>query len=100
MDTTCITVGGPAPYDVVIGHALTDRVVGLAPNAMRILVAADERVEALAQQVVTSLRKDAEVSLYLLPSGEQAKSLDVVAQLWAEMGSARLTRSDAVVGVG
>lgn len=99
-DVTTIPVGGPAPYDVFVGHGLTGDLARLLPEAARAMVIADERMKERAEEVATALSSHVEVSVQLLPSGEQAKSLDVLASLWAALGRHRLTRNDAVVSVG
>ena len=100
-DVTTIGVGGPSPYDVVVGTGLSPRLAATLPGATRVLVVADERVEdraVVASDDLTGAGVDARV--HLLPAGEHAKSLQVVATLWDEMGRRRLTRNDAVVAVG
>ena len=100
-DTTTIHVGGAAPYDVLVGRGLTESLPGCLAGATRALVIGDGRVKdraELAREVLGGAGVDATV--HLLPSGEQAKSLDVVASLWDELGRRRLTRNDAVIAVG
>jgi 3-dehydroquinate synthase len=100
-DVTTIPVGGPSPYDVVVGHDLTAQVPALLPQATRVLVVADERVRDRAETVRAALTGSGmEASVTVVPSGERAKSLEVVASLWDEAGRRRMTRNDAVVGVG
>ena len=98
---TTIEVGGPAPYDVLVGHDLVGRAAGYLSQASRALVVSDEAVADRADTVCAALSAAGiEATVYLLPSGERAKSLDVVASIWGELGRRRFTRNDAVVAVG
>jgi len=99
-EPTTIAVGGQVPYEVVVGHGLTGRLPDLVSRAERVLVVGDERVKDRVASVASGLAGSVDVSVQLVPSGEEAKSLDVVAELWRELGARRLTRSDAVVAVG
>lgn len=100
-DVTTIAVGGPAPYDVLVGNRLTSFLPGFVQGATSVLVVADVQVKERAD-VVQKVLVDAGVQAdtHVLPSGEQAKSLSVAASLWDELGRRRLTRNDAVVAVG
>jgi 3-dehydroquinate synthase len=96
-----IAVGGPSPYDVLVGRDLLPQLVPLLPDATRVLVVIDPRVAERADGVLAVLRDSGvDASVHELPAGEQAKSITVVEQLWAELGRRRLTRSDAVVAIG
>ena len=98
---TMISVGGPTPYDVLIGHGLTKRVPPLLPGAARALVVTDEVVKDRADGVCAAMTAaGVEAYPYALPSGEKAKALDVIAAIWTELGRRRLTRTDAIVAVG
>lgn len=101
MTDTTIHVGGPAPYDVVVGTGVTRQVAQLLPGAARALVVCDERVSAHAARAAQSLAKvGIDAVVHPLPSGETAKDTTVAEQLWDALGRHRVTRSDAVVGVG
>src|SRR4051812_33673565 len=98
---TTIAVGGPTPYDVIVGTALTSLVADLVAGATCVLVVADGNVTSRAEAVQTALTsRGVQSHVHVLPPGEQAKSLDVVAGLWQQMGRHRMTRNDAVVAVG
>lgn len=90
--TTTVRVEGPAPYDVVIGRGVRDRVQALLGEVQRVAVvhAPGLTVELDGPEVL-----DIE-----LPDGEAAKSASVVADAWERLGAAGFTRSDAVVTVG
>jgi 3-dehydroquinate synthase len=90
---TTIRVAGPAPYDVVVGRGVLDRLPGLVgDDVQRVAVvhAPGLGVELPGYEVL-----DLEV-----PDGEAAKSAEVVTDCWERLGAAGFTRSDAVVTVG
>jgi len=92
-----IRVAGPAPYDVVIGRGVRDRVPAL-------LGAAVQRVALVHAPGLTvdlpGHLTDYQVLDLELPDGEAAKTAAVVADAWERLGAAGFTRSDAVVTVG
>jgi 3-dehydroquinate synthase len=98
---TVIPVGGPAPYDVIVGHGIAGRLPSMLAGADTVVVVADERVAEHGGNVATTLRDaGARAELVTIASGEAAKSLDTVARLWEDLGRLRVTRSDALVAVG
>lgn len=99
--TTTIAVGGPSPYDVLVGHGLLARLPPFVDGATRAVVVADEQVKDRAEAAQHVLREaGVDAAVHVLPPGEQAKSLDVLASLWDALGRRRLTRNDAIVAVG
>jgi 3-dehydroquinate synthase len=103
-EPTRIRVGenGEPGYDVLIGHGLLAQVSGLlAPGVERILVIHPRALRATGESVCNALGAQG-FSAFLaeVPDGEQAKSAETAASLWAVLGQRGLTRSDAVVGVG
>jgi 3-dehydroquinate synthase len=99
-DVTSITVGGG--YDVLIGEGVLDRVVDLlGAGVQRVLVVHPPTLSVLSGRVVTALANHGfEVHVAEVPDAEAAKTAHVAADLWAQLGRAAFTRSDAVVGVG
>src|SRR3954452_21465385 len=98
---TTIAVGGPAPYDVLVGPGAARHVSSVLPDAASVAVVHDERLGELAAPVAAALHAAGRrVELLVVPSGEQAKTLEVVARLWDGFAGAALTRSYAVVAVG
>ncbi len=97
---TVIRVGDA--YDVVVGHGVSDRVVGLLGPAVRqVLVVRPDALAALAAPVVEQLRAAGlVVHEAAVPDAEVAKTAEVAAELWATLGRHAFTRSDAVVAVG
>ncbi len=99
---TVVTVAADTPYDVVIGHDITSRVVDMirADSARVALIHAPvmtELANTLGRHVAASGR---EVVLIAVPDAEAAKTAIVAADCWAALGKANFTRSDVVVGVG
>ncbi len=99
---TVVPVAGPAPYEVVVGHGLLDRLPGLVgPQARRVAVLHPERLASTAGTVAAGLeRAGYRVLLLPVPDGEPAKTTGVAADCWAALGQDGFTRTDVVVGVG
>ena len=94
-------VGGAAPYDVVVGHGLADRLPAmLGEDVERVAVLYAGSLGALADPIVDSLVAHYDVLALGLPDGERAKAAPVAADCWEALGEAGFTRSDAVVTVG
>ncbi|BEP16042.1 3-dehydroquinate synthase [Acidothermaceae bacterium B102] len=98
---TVITVTGPAPYDVVVGNGLLDRVPGILGRPCRVTVVHQEVMTNLAADLVARL-SDAGfgAETHLVPDGEAAKELAVAGACWDAMGARSMTRDDAVIGLG
>ena len=97
-----IAVGGERPYDVVVGSGVMGELPGLVgegPSAV-VIIHADglDRLARLAADalVAAGLR----VCLERVPAGEAAKDIGVAAALWSRLAEHRVSRSDAVVGLG
>jgi 3-dehydroquinate synthase len=98
--TTRLTVRTASPYEVVVGHGVTDEA--------RLLVGADARRVAIIHPPTlldraASLRDvlhDLDVHLVEVPDGEEAKSAEVLKGCWDALGDAGFTRSDVVIGLG
>ncbi len=99
MTETVIRVDGPAPYDVVVGHGVADRLPALLGDGVtRVAVIHPEGLEADA--IIGALERDYEVVGIEIPNGESAKAATVAAACWEVLGEAGFTRSDAVVTYG
>ncbi|WP_028645286.1 3-dehydroquinate synthase [Nocardioides sp. URHA0020] len=96
---TVIRVAGPAPYDVVVGHGVVDRLPGLLGDGVtRVAVVHPEGVPA--DELIETLEGHYEVIGIAVPDGERAKTATVAAACWEVLGEAGFTRSDAVVTFG
>jgi 3-dehydroquinate synthase len=99
-DATVIPVG--TAYDVVVGHGVSDRVVGmLGPGVRQVLVVHPQGLDGYARVVADTLA-DAGLTVHLggVPDNESAKDVHVAARLWSVLGEMAFTRTDAVVSVG
>jgi 3-dehydroquinate synthase len=94
--------GSGAAYDVVIGRGLLTSIADLfGPDTQRVLVIHPRALRTTGEAIRDELEKLG-LSAFIaeVPDGEQAKSAEVVASLWAALGQCALTRSDVIVGVG
>jgi len=99
-EPTRIRVATGAPYDVVVGEDLLDRLAALVgPDATRVAVVAPEHLEP-AERVRAALGTSYDVLELPVPDGEQAKTAAVASACWEALGRAGFTRSDAAVTVG
>lgn len=98
---TTLHVGGASPYDVVVGHGVADRLVGLLGEQPRqVAVVLPETLRTLAAPVLEALRGAYLVTELVVPDGEAAKTAESAAGCWEQLGTAGFTRSDAVVTFG
>ncbi|MBO1754283.1 3-dehydroquinate synthase [Allobranchiibius sp. CTAmp26] len=100
MTVARIPVG--SAYDVLVGHGVLEQLPEAIPaDATRILLlhppALADRVDALA---ATLRIRERAVLMQELPDAEAAKTADVAARLWSQLGEAGFTRTDVVVGFG
>ncbi|GMA19066.1 3-dehydroquinate synthase [Arsenicicoccus piscis] len=99
--TTTIAVG--SDYDVLVGHDILDAAADLVPtSAARVLVVCSPAVQHISDQLSDALaaRDGLEVHRATVPDAESAKSVEVLADLWGQLGRAAFTRTDAIVCVG
>ncbi|GAA3539343.1 3-dehydroquinate synthase [Nonomuraea rosea] len=102
MTATRIQVRGDSPYDVVVGTGvLAELATLLKPGVRTVAVIHPASLPEISRPVGAALTEAGyEVVELPVPDGEQAKSVEVAAQLWSALGRYGVTRSDAVVGVG
>lgn len=99
--TTTLHVGGAQPYDVLVGHGLSDRLPAmLGPDVKRVALLYAGDLGTVAEPVAEALAGHYDVLALGLPDGEAAKSAPVASECWEALGEAGFTRSDAVVTVG
>ena len=91
-----------APYDVVIGTDLAAEVPHLLGEAVRQVGVVHAPTVAPTARAVAAELTAAGMRVHLLevPDAEAAKTAEVAARCWAELGERAFTRSDALVGVG
>ncbi|MGP4110961.1 3-dehydroquinate synthase [Streptomyces sp. 4N509B] len=102
---TRITVGpsaGTAAYDVLVGRRLMGALPSLVgEQATRVAVLHPRALAALGEELCADLAEAGYRALAVeLPDAEAAKTAEVAAACWAELGRAGFTRTDVVVGVG
>ncbi len=99
-EPTTIPVGDD--YDVVIGSGVLDRVGDLlGDDVERVLVVHPPTLLELTSRLTAALESQGyAVHVAEVPDAEAAKTAEVAAALWAQLGRAGFTRTDAVVGVG
>ncbi|MBU6278387.1 MAG: 3-dehydroquinate synthase [Actinomycetales bacterium] len=100
-----IPVQAEHPYEVRVGRDLLSGVPDLVPGATRLAVFVAESPVGLHDQVRQSLTaplQDAGLIVHIatVPSGESAKTADVLQRCWDQLGSWNFTRNDAIVAVG
>ncbi len=100
--TTRTTVGGDAPYDVLVGRGLLGEIAALVgQRAARVLVIHPRALRTTGEAVRTELAGAGyEAVAAEVPDGEEAKNAQVAAFCWGVLGQASFTRTDVVVGVG
>ncbi|WP_395658746.1 3-dehydroquinate synthase [Nocardioides sp.] len=98
---TVLRVEGPAPYDVVVGHDLADRLPQLlGVGVQRVAVVFSDVLAELVNPVLDSLAAAYDVMVLPVPDGERAKKAAVAVSCWEALGEAGFTRSDAIVTFG
>ena len=96
-----VTVPGERPYDVVIGPGAQAELALVLAGTPKAAVVHAPPLAALAGAAVETLQTaGVAAEAVVVPDGEAAKTAEVAAGLWEELGRLGLTRSDAVVGVG
>ncbi|NHC22075.1 3-dehydroquinate synthase [Nocardioides sp. IC4_145] len=97
---TTLHVGGASPYDVVVGTDLARHLPAMVGDAAeRVALVVDTRLQPYADDLVDTLG-EREVLVFAVPEGEEAKSVDVAAEIWNALGQEGFTRSDVVVTLG
>lgn len=96
---------GEKSYDIVLDKGLLGRCgdeVGQVFAGKRVAVVTDTNVAKYhLDTVVQSLRKSGyEVTDFVLPAGEQTKSLDTLPKLYSYFIGSGITRSDLIVALG
>src|SRR5690606_30270792 len=96
-----IPVGGPHPYQVVVGRDLFDELPPLLGGAARAAVLHAPPLKEYAQRLADRLAAAGVAPHPLeIPDAEAGKTVAVAAECWDALGAAGFTRTDLVVGVG
>jgi len=101
VSDTVLPVTGAAPYDVVVGTDLADRLPAmLGRDVQRVAVVFPDAIAEGVRPLLDSLAATHDVTPLRIPDGERAKTAAVAATCWETLGQAGFTRSDAVVTFG
>jgi 3-dehydroquinate synthase len=96
-----IPVPGDRPYDVLVGRDLAAELPPLIDGAVRAAILYAAPLEKPAALIGTALQgAGIRTTPITVPDAEAGKSIDVAARCWDELGAARFTRSDVVIGLG
>ncbi len=100
-----VDLPGPTGHDVCMGDGLLDRLgelIPIPPHARRAAIITDGNVSALhGPAAATALRAAGlDVVEIVVPAGEEAKTLDSLAAVYARLAAIPLGRDDLVVGLG
>jgi 3-dehydroquinate synthase len=99
---TRIQVTGEQAYQVVVGTGVLAELPALVGQAARTVVVVHPEGLGEVARPVCGVLSGAGYVVHgeQVPAGEAAKTVPVAADLWSRLAGHRLTRSDAVVGVG
>jgi 3-dehydroquinate synthase len=102
---TTIPVGRPGEagrYDVIIGQGVLGQLLdALGPQVRRVLVVHSRALRSTAESIRNTMSQAGlRPQLAQVPDAEAAKTAGVLTMLWALLGQAGFTRTDAIVGLG
>jgi len=102
VTVTRIPVGGERPYEVVIGAGVLSELPALVGKDARSVVVIHPRGVGEIARPACRVLTDAGYLVHAeeVPEGEAAKDIGVATRLWSRLAAHRMTRSDAIVGVG
>jgi 3-dehydroquinate synthase len=98
---TTIEVAGDHPYPVLVGRDLLPELPARLGKAAQVAVMFSAPLKAHAEKAVEAIENSGRTVLRIeVPDAEAGKSITVAEKAWEQLGRAKFTRSDAVVGVG
>jgi 3-dehydroquinate synthase len=102
VSATRIPVGGAFPYDVVVGTGVLGELPALVGDVARTVVVIHPAGLGEIARPAREVLADAGYVVHAeeVPAGEGAKDITVAAGLWSRLAGHRLTRADAIVGIG
>lgn len=95
-----ITVNGPRPYDVTVGHALDGAIAAQVATHGARQVALIHQPPLADVAALIAEKIDARVHLIAVPDAESGKTLEVAGRIWDQLGEAAFGRRDLVIGLG
>jgi 3-dehydroquinate synthase len=99
---TRIPVGGERPYEVVVGAGVLGELPALVGEGARSVAVIHPGGLGEIVRPLCRVLTDAGYLVHAeqVPDGEAAKDIAVAGQVWSRLAAHRMTRSDAIVGVG
>ena len=98
---TRIRVGGPAPYDVVVGQGLVGELAEALAGAGKVAIIHPPTLRATAEAIRDELIGDGfDAHVIEIPDGEDAKTLRVAGYCWDVLAKIEMGRTDTIVGLG
>lgn len=95
---------GKDSYPIYIQQGLLDEVLGyIKPifQGNKIMIISDNQVFSYyGEKIETQLKKEYEVGHIVVPHGEQSKRFDILPELYNELLSFQLTRTDLIIALG
>jgi 3-dehydroquinate synthase len=97
-----IKVTGNQGYEIIVGRNLLGEVAaGLGAQVRQVLIVHSEALNSSAEHLKADLdSKGFQAKQAVIPDGEESKSIDMAAALWAVLGQQNFTRSDAIIALG
>ncbi|MEV4756801.1 3-dehydroquinate synthase [Micromonospora sp. NPDC049559] len=100
-ELTEIPIGGERPYRVLVGRDLLGDLPALLDGAARAALLYAPPLKSHVDGLAERLRAAGVQPLTIeVPDAESAKTVEVAARCWDELGAANFTRTDAVLGIG
>jgi len=96
-----VRVATASPYDVVIGHGLTDRLIAAVSGATGAMILHPAGIAERANALAAAIR-DSGVTVHTqtVPDAESAKTAAVLQECWSACAAAGLDRACVVIGLG
>lgn len=95
---------GQDSYDIFIQKGLLQHIVSVMKpicSGEKILIISDDQVFSYYGKVLeTQLEKHYQVGHVIVPHGEQSKSFDILPDIYRQLLSFHLTRTDAIIALG
>lgn len=96
-----VPVKADHPYEVLIGGGVRDRVDALVAGASRAAIIHQPLLSDRAESLALHLKEGGTQTVTIeVPSGEPAKTGEVLQECWTRLAEAGMTRSDVVIGMG
>ena len=94
-----IDVHGDRPYQVRVGHGLSDEVIGFTEHRDRVAIDNPEALSDQAAVLAAASMADQTVTMQV-PNGEAAKTPTVLVECWQRLAAEGFTRSDLLIAFG